>query len=357
MGYLFLYLAITVIGYFIGARLKKHSLAPGWIGPVQTITIILLVFLMGSRIGANEEIVASLDSIGLISFVYTLIIMACTCTAFWLARRALGFDRTGHRNGKPGKGPGVHAGGPGKETGEHAGGPAAASGAELSGPWDRAAAQPAPDASADAAAGTGRPVNTLTFLIVGFVAAGILAGRFLLPDLLIAYTGQLLTVVLCMLLVLIGIDIGLEGTLVVNFRSAGWRVILFPFVSMAAMIVGAVICGAVLPLDLKESLCIGSGFGWYSLAPAMLAEYSTRASAISFMHNVFREIIGILLIPAVARRIGYIESYSLPGSPSMDVCLPVVERATNGDVAVYSFINGAVLSAAVPVLVSLFMNL
>ena len=33
--------------------------------------------------------------------------------------------------------------------------------------------------------------------------------------------------------------------------------------------------------------------------------------------------------------------------------LPVVEKATRGDIAVYSFISGVVLSIAVPVLVGL----
>ena len=133
--------------------------------------------------------------------------------------------------------------------------------------------------------------------------------------------------------------------------------IVFPFVSMIAMVIASLIAGLLLPMGVKDCLCVGSGFAWYSLAPVMLAEYSTKVSAISFMHNVFREIFGMLLVPVVAKRIGYIECYGLPGSTSMDVCLPVIERATSSDVAVYSFINGAMVSASVPFLVSLFMNL
>ncbi len=321
MGYLFLYLIITVVGYLIGSRMKRRSIRLSWVGPVQTITIIVLVFLMGSRIGANDEIVASLDSIGIISFLYTLIIMACTCAAFTLTRRAFGFDRYGRRDHKDNAKAGQSGG------------------------------------DAPASCGGSPAINSLTLMIVAFVAAGIIAGRSLIPESIMQYTGSMLTVCLCILLILIGVDIGTEGTLAANFRSAGWRVIVFPFVSMAAMIIGAAAASIVLPLSMQDSLCIGSGLGWYSLAPAMLAEYSVRVSAISFMHNVFREIIGILLIPIAARHIGFIESYGLPGSPSMDVCLPVVERATNGDVAVYSFINGAILSAAVPILVSIFMSL
>ena len=340
MTYLILYLAVTIAGYFIGIKLKRSGKSLPWVGKTQTVVIVVLVFLMGSRIGANDEIVASLDTIGLVSLAYTLIIMAVTCLAYSIARRLLGFDRYGVRR---------------KDQ--------AAGGHAKAGQSGKAAAQPVSDAAASEAAaseaekGSHGGINRLTILIIVFVGLGILAGFLVLPEGFMAWTGLLLTISLCVLLVLIGIDIGTEGTLAENFRSAGWRVGVFPFVSMVAMVAAAVAAAVILPLSLQDSLCVGGGFAWYSLAPAMLAEYSTRISAISFMHNVFREILGILLIPVVAGKIGYIESYGLPGSPSMDVCLPVVERSTSSDVAVYSFINGAILSAAVPILITIFMNL
>ena len=95
----------------------------------------------------------------------------------------------------------------------------------------------------------------------------------------------------------------------------------------------------------------------HSLAAAMLVEYSAKISAICFMHCVIREVVGILLIPTCAKHLGYIECYCLPGASSMDVCMPLVEKATNSTIAVYSFINGVVLSASVPVLVSIFMSI
>lgn len=354
MAYLFLYLAVTVAGYFIGSKLKKRGIDTSRVGTLQTVVIVVLVFLMGSRIGANQEIVSSLDSIGLVSLIYTLIILAVTCAFASIARRLLGFDRYGVRRIRRSGTDGGSLGLPAQDA------PADPEGAEASrtqrnGSGEELPADALPRAGQEPTDGS--RVNHLTLLIVVFVAIGILAGYFVLPEGFLARTGDLLTVTLCLLLILIGIDIGTDGTMVQNFRSAGWRVLVFPFVSMFAMMIGSVIASLVLPMSVQDSLCTGSGFAWYSLAPAMLAEYSTRISAISFMHNVFREILGMLLVPVVARRIGYIECYGLPGSTSMDVCLPVIERATSGDVAVYSFISGVIMSASVPVLVSLFMNL
>lgn len=355
MSYLFLYLGITVVGYCIGTYLKKRQIRVSWLGSLQTAVIVILVFLMGSRIGANEEIVSSLDTIGLISLAYTLIIFFVTVLAFSLVRRLLGFDRYGIRRIDISAGQDESAAAPAERSASVEGTASAEPGAPGANDAGGDLTAQIPSAAEPSTGHAG--VNRLTILIVVFVAVGILAGYFLLPAGFVAHSGNMLTASLCMLLVTIGMDIGIDGTLGQNFRSAGWRVLLFPFVSMGAMLIGSALASLVLPMSLQDAACVGSGFAWYSLAPAMLAEYSTRVSAISFMHNVFREILGILLIPPVALKVGYIECYSLPGSVSMDVALPVIERATSGDVAVYSFINGVILSMSVPVLVSIFMSL
>ena len=354
MAYLALYLAITVAGYFIGRELRKRDRVIPGIGTIQTVVIMVLVFLMGSRIGANDEIVSSLDTIGLVSLIYTLIIMAFAVAAFTVLRRIFGFDRYGVRKGKAEVKASSTDAGVDFAKARDAAAEASGGGEGKDAPGD--VPKDAPAGAPEGAPGE-KKVNGLTVIIVVFMALGIFAGYLFLPDGFIAVSGHLLTVSLCVLLVFIGIDIGTEGTLLDNFRSAGWRVIAFPLANILSMIVGSAAACLVLPISLQDSLCIGSGFAWYSLAPVMLAEYSLRVSAISFMHNVFREVLGILLVPVVAKRIGYIECYCLPGSTSMDVCLPVIERATSADVAVYSFINGAMLSMSVPVLVSVFMSL
>ena len=99
MTYLLLYLAITIVGYIIGSRLKKIGKAPTWVGKVMTAVIVILIFIMGTRIGNNEQILQSLDTIGLIAFIFTLIIMFFTCLGFTIARRLFGFDRYGIRHG------------------------------------------------------------------------------------------------------------------------------------------------------------------------------------------------------------------------------------------------------------------
>ena len=325
MDVLILYLGMAVIGYFIGAAFKKRNIVLKHAGKVQTVAITALVFVMGSRIGSDEEIVKSLDTIGITAFVMTVFILAGSVLAVLITRKIFGFDRYGNLVKKTAKDE--------EETVKTDG---------AAGEKDKA-----PE----------KVDHTMTICIVVSVVIGIIAGHLVMPQAFIDAAGTMIVVGLCILLLFVGIDIGLEGTIIGNFKRAGWRIFVFPVAIIAGTCAGALVCSLFMPVSIKDALCIGSGFGWYTLAPAMLAEYSVEVSAISFMHNVMRELFGILLIPVIARKIGYIETVSLPGAAAMDVCLPIVEKSTRSDIAVYSFISGAILSAAVPVMVSFMMGI
>lgn len=198
----------------------------------------------------------------------------------------------------------------------------------------------------------------MTKIIIASVTFGMFSGYFFIPDYFITeISGNLLIVGLSVLLFFVGLDLGREGTVVENFKKVGIRILAFPIASIIGCLLFAAIGSLVLPMTAKESVAVASGFGWYTLAPVILSDYSAELSAISFLHNVMREMIGIIIIPIVAKRVGYIEACSLPGAAAMDVCLPVLEKATNSDTAVYAFVMGVVLSIAVPILVPIFIGL
>ena len=156
---------------------------------------------------------------------------------------------------------------------------------------------------------------------------------------------------LSLLLFLVGLDIGKQEGLVDSIRRSGAAIVMVPVMAAVGTLAGSAAMGLVFGLEPTEGAAIGAGFGWYSLAPSIIASYSTELSAMSFLSNVFRELGTVILIPVVARRIGYFEAVSMGGAAAMDVLLPVVERATEGRIAIYSFVSGMMLSIAVPVLV------
>lgn len=197
----------------------------------------------------------------------------------------------------------------------------------------------------------------MTRSIIIAVVCGVLSGYLFIPDFVIEYSGYIINGGLCLLLFLVGLDIGRQGSLLQDIRKIGFTVFLYPLAIIIGTLLFSAFAGIILPITIKEAMAVGAGFGWYSLAPIILADYSAEISAISFLHNVLREVIGLILIPIVAKNIGYLETISLPGAAAMDTCLPVVERATSSHIAIYSFVSGVVISIAVPVLVPFIINL
>lgn len=331
MALLFLYWGMMIVGYFIGSKCRSIKEKLSRVGTLLFVAIIFLVFTMGVRMGSNEEVVSNLGSIGVDAFFMTVVIMAGSVIAVIVTRKLLKIDRCG-------------------ETLQTQTNPEV-----LSEPLDLG------DTKSDSKDNSGR---TMTIAILASVVLGLICGHFFVAKVFSDYgdfetlSGNALILGLCFLLFLVGVDFGLSGTIVNSLKTAGFRVLIFPIVIVAGTLIGAFLCGLVLPISLKEALAIGAGFGWYTMAPIIITEQGyAMAGAISFMHNVMRELGGFVLIPIVAQKIGYIEATSLPGVASMDMSIPLIERACGEKIVIYSFMTGLLQSALVPVLVPLIIGL
>lgn len=197
----------------------------------------------------------------------------------------------------------------------------------------------------------------MTVLIIGAVVVGMAAGRLIVPQAFGLYTSTITSVGLCLILFLVGVDMGRQGGVLQEIKEAGLRVLLIPFAVVVGTLGGAAVAGCILPLTIQDTLAASAGFGWYSLAPMLLAEYSPTISAIAFLSNVMREVSAIILIPIVAKRIGFLECVSLPGAAAMDTLLPVVVSATHQRIAIYSLTSGVILSILVPIVIPLIVGL
>lgn len=357
MGDLVLYLGITVCGYILGSRLRAYKQHLAWTGAVQTAAISVLVLLMGLRMGSNEEVTENLSTIGLAALLMTAAVMICSIAAIFLVRKAFDIDRYGRLREQAAAG-----------AGRGAVNSAAAGVSEAAG---GAAVGVAGSAESALLAETEEEIekekkggNLMTLLIIIAVTAGMLLGYFLIRE---VFAGRMeefeaaaslgIKLGLCLLLIFVGMDLGLDGTVIANFRRVGLRILAFPAAVIIGTLIGALAVCPLLALSLRECLAVGCGFGWYTLAPGIIMEAGhLTASAVSFLHNVMRELFSIILIPLVAKKIGYIETTGMPGAAAMDVCLPIVEKSTRSDIAVYSFVSGVIMSILVPVLVPLMIG-
>ena len=203
----------------------------------------------------------------------------------------------------------------------------------------------------------GKADNALTKRIVVAVVLGMAVGYFIIPDNATAWCGTVIDFGLYLLLFLVGMDMGRQGNVLRDIRAAGFKVLLIPLAVVVGTLLFALPAGLLLPLGAKDAMAASAGFGWYSLAPTLLAPYSLSVSAIAFLSNVMREIFSIVAIPFVARYVGYLECVALPGAAAMDTVLPVVIGATHERITIYSFVSGVILSLLVPVLVPLIILL
>jgi len=97
LSVLILYLGITFVGYFVGSKLRNSEKELKWTNKVQFVMIISLVFIMGSRIGADKQVVSSLGSIGLTAFILTFFIMTGSVLTVFCTRKLMKLNKEGIR--------------------------------------------------------------------------------------------------------------------------------------------------------------------------------------------------------------------------------------------------------------------
>lgn len=247
---LLIYIIEVIVGYQIGCRLRGRDKIIQFLGKLQIVAIMIMLFTMGLRMGSNEEVTSNLGSIGLTSALMTVIIMIFSAFFAFLARKMIGMDRWAMMS--------------------------ASKSLEIENAIvDENADNSIKSKDSDKSAEPGD-------------------------------SSQRVASIMIVLSVIIGL-----------------------------------LCGYMFVRDIFGSNEAGL----------------VKCAAISFMYCVMREYFSLLLVPIIAKRIGYMEAIGICGATAMGVNLPIVERATRGDVAIYSFISGIIHTASVPILLPVILSL
>ena len=329
MALLILYWAIMILFYFIASKLRAYEDKFGFIGSALNVVIYILVLIMGLRMGANEEVISSLSTIGVQAVFITVFTVAGSMLAVTAMRKILGLNRQG-----------VPAGTDDVLNTEE---------------------ETEKNDCGEASDSSGAAKTTIFILL--FVALGMLLGYFAIPriftdtEVFQEMSGTWLVIGICILLGFVGFTMGLEGTVIESLKTAGINVFLIPMAAIAGSLIFGVLYGMISSLSVREAAAVSAGFGWYTFAPGVIAEAGHDvAGAVSFMHNVIRETRGIITIPVAAQKIGYLEAVSIPGVAATDVCMPIVKRSCRSETIIYSFCMGMIMSTAVPLLVPLIIG-
>ena len=319
-----LYLGIAAIGYFIGIRFGKILHRGSAIGIILAADVTVLIFIMGFRIGGNSEIVSQIKEIGLASLFMAIAGLVATIAGLFLLRKLLGYNRVAEKATLINEDK--------KETNE---------------------AERPPVLSKST-------IRYLLALVTGYVLAYILVIKRGIVDekMITDISGTVVTILLYILVFLVGEDMGNDGSFFTVFKTIGLRILLFPLVTGICTIVATLLCGLILPINVKESLAIACTFGWYSLGPTIIMDAGMISTgAYAFLTNFFRDMISLITIPVVASRIGYLETVGMPQAAAMDVCIGTFSSTTNQTTTMFAFASGAIFTAIIPILVPLLVSI
>jgi len=296
---------------FVGVAIGYYDLWSGMIrkieGPLAKFSLLLLLGLMGTKIGSDGEVLSRLGDIG----IQSLTIAAASILGSVLFLKALS-PLLSHITGE----------GEGFE-----------------------------------AVSTKIEVKLTVSIILVLVAGGWLGYR-VVPETFVGTLDSIITFTLGLLLLAVGISLGLNKRIFNQVSRVGWRIILLPLGIALGSIAGPLALVFFINLSPVESAAVGAGFGWYSLSGVLLTKlHSAELGAIAFLANIFRELLTFLILPLTARFLGKIVSIAPGGATTMDVTLPLLKEIGGEEIILPAFFSGAVLSSLVPLVVPLIIRI
>lgn len=196
-----------------------------------------------------------------------------------------------------------------------------------------------------------------SLIIVCFFIFGVVIGLFgKLP----AHVAQsdISTYVLYLLMFLVGISIGGDGTVFSVLRKVNFRILLVPLSVVAGSLAGAALASLIIyDIPVRDAMAVGSGFGYYSLSSIYITELRGETlGTIALLSNIMREIFTLIAAPLLVRYFGRTAPIAAGGATAMDTTLPVITLYSGREYAIFAVFSGIVLTIAVPVLITVILG-
>jgi uncharacterized membrane protein YbjE (DUF340 family) len=196
-----------------------------------------------------------------------------------------------------------------------------------------------------------------SLIILGCLTAGILAGVLAVPRQAFLNLDPT-AYALYALLFLVGAEIGANTRVWQVARSQNARILLVPLSAVVGTLLGVALFSFFLPgVGVRQSLAVGSGFGYYTLASVLIAQLGGNTlGVVALLSNILRELVTLLTAPLLARHFGKLAPIASGGATSMDTTLPIITRSVGTEYGVISVVNGVVLTLLAPVLITALLR-
>lgn len=322
-------MGLIVGGVPFGWMGRKSERVIASVGRGLTWSVRLMLFLLGLSLGADATLVARMRTLGLrAAVISTLSVLGCVVAAWALGRFVLSDAERGS----------VSSGTPLSQS-----------------PYSGKAPGKTPvDGTAESGIGG-------SLLVLAFFFAGALAGRCGLLPLWIARS-HASTWVLYLLLFAAGMSVGFDLKALGIIRELKGRILLVPFGVAAGTLCGSALAWLILARwvegGLAETLAVGAGFGYYSLATVIMTQLGDPAlGSVALLSNMIHEVLALTLPPIMVRTAGRLAPVMAGGAAAMDTCLPVIARYSGERCAILAVFSGMCLTLLVPLIVPALMAL
>ena len=193
-----------------------------------------------------------------------------------------------------------------------------------------------------------------SFIILCCFITGILLAYYrYVPDIFLTYDYSNYTLPVMMFFVGIGIG-GDIKSLYVPIKKYKLKIILIPLATIFGSIIITALISPLFDITTKETIAIGSGFGYYSLSAIFLNKLAGyEIGMMALISNMTREITALLFIPILARYCGKLAPISAAGATSIDTTLPIIAKSCGEQFIVISIFHGILVDISVPIIISL----
>lgn len=190
-----------------------------------------------------------------------------------------------------------------------------------------------------------------------FFAAGVLLGVFdYLPQFIIENDYSMYA--LYGLMFLVGISIGADKESWKVIKQMNLKILLIPAGIIVGTLAGSALVGYFMSgINIKESMAVGAGFGYYSLSSIFISQISGETlGVIALLANILREIITLLATPILVLYFGKLAGIASGGATSMDTTMPIIVKYSGKEWGIIAIFSGIVLTVLVPFFVSFILE-
>ncbi|MBQ1882722.1 MAG: lysine exporter LysO family protein [Bacteroidales bacterium] len=316
-------LGLLAFGFIIGLFLRGQS--GKLVSAVVMATVCILLFVMGIRVGLNEEIIGAIKSTGVISAILFVFGTGVCIVLTWLFTKYV-IDRHGRNS------------------------------------TDSACSDKCGKVSDSEQSGSSNGFKDSAIILGCFLLGLVLALTRVLPETFYALDFESYADwVLYAMLLSVGVSIGMGESVWALVKKLPRRVLWLPLVALAGTWIGSVAAFMTIralgyDLSLQQSATINTAMGYYSLSSILTTKaWGATIGSICLLTNLMRELFTILAAKPIGRIFGRFASTASGGATVTDTSLPIILKAEGRDILPAVLYYGIVINIAVPFLLTLFI--